>query len=106
MGEIFRDLALHKESEIHEGHLLGDHVHMMISIPPKYSVSQVVGYIKGKSTIQIALRYMGHERNYTGQHFWVRGYYVPTVGRDEKVVRKYIQRQQEFDQKLDQLNIF
>jgi len=104
--EIFRDLALHKESEIHEGHLLGDHVHMMISIPPKYSVSQVVGYIKGKSAIQIARRYMGHERNFTGQHFWARGYYVSTAGRDEEIVRKYIQRQQEFDQKLDQLNIF
>jgi putative transposase len=96
LGEIFRDLALHKESRIHEGHLLGDHVHMMISIPPKYSVSQVVGYIKGKSAIQIARRYMGHERNY----------YVSTAGRDEEVVRKYIQRQQEFDQKLDQLNMF
>ena len=106
LGEIFRDLALHKESRIHEGHLLGDHVHMMISIPPKHSVSQVVGYMKGKSAIQIARRYMGHERNFMGQHFWASGYYVSTAGRDEDVVGKYIQRQQEFDQKLDQLKMF
>jgi len=106
LGEIFRDLALQKESQIHEGHLMGDHVHMMISIPPKYSVSQVVGCIKGKSAINIARRYMGHERNFTGQHFWARGYYVSTAGRDEEVVRKYIQKQQEFDQKLDQLKMF
>ena len=79
---------------------------MMISIPPKYSVSQVVGYIKGKSAIQIARRYTGHERNFIGQHFWARGYYVSTAGRDEEVVRKYIQNQQEFDQRLDQLSMF
>jgi putative transposase len=85
---------------------MGDHVHMMISIPPKYSVSQVVGYIKGKSAINIARRYMGHERNFTGQHFWARGYYVSTAGRDEEIVRKYIQKQQEFDQKLDQIKMF
>ena len=106
LGEIFRDLALQKESQIHEGHLMGDHVRMMISIPPKYSVSQVVGYIKGKSAINITRRYMGHERNFTGQHFWARGYYVSTAGRDEEVVPKYIQKQQEFDQKLDQLKMF
>jgi len=106
LGDIFKELALHKESKILEGHLMGDHVHMMVSIPPKYAVSQVVGYIKGKSAIQIARRYMGHERNFTGQHFWARGYYVSTAGRDEEVVRQYIKRQQEFDQRLDQLNMF
>ena len=106
LGEIFKDLAFHKESQIHEGYLMSDHIHMMISIPPKYSVSQVVGYIKGKSAIQIARRYMGYERNFTGQHFWARGYYVSTAGRDEEVVRQYIKRQKEFDQKLDQLNMF
>ena len=106
LGDVFRDLALQKESEIVEGHLLGDHVHMMISIPPKYAVSQVVGYIKGKSAIHIARRYTGHERNFVGQNFWARGYYVSTAGRDEDTVRQYIRKQQEFDLSLDQLNIF
>lgn len=106
LGDIFKELALQKESKILEGHLMGDHVHMMVSIPPKYAVSQVVGYIKGKSAIQIARRYMGQERNFTGQHFWARGYYVSTSGRDEEVVRQYIKRQQEFDQRLDQLTMF
>jgi putative transposase len=83
MGDVFKELASHKESRIHEGHLLGDHVHMLISIPPKYSVSQVVGYIKGKSAIHIARTYMGKQRNFKGQSFWARGYYAATAGRDE-----------------------
>ena len=106
LGDVFRDLALQKESEVVEGHLLGDHVHMMISIPPKYAVSQVVGYIKGKSAIHIARRYTGYERNFIGQHFWARGYYVSTAGRDEDTVRQYIRKQQESDRRLDQLNMF
>ena len=106
LGDIFKELALHKESKVLEGHLMGDHVHMMVSILPKYAVSQVVGYIKGKSAVQIARRYMGHERNFTGKHFWARGYYVSTAGRDEELVRQYLKRQQEFDQRLDQLNMF
>ena len=106
LGEVIRDLAVHRESEVLEGHLLGDHVHMMISIPPKYAVSQVVGYIKGKSAIHIARTYTGHERNFTGQSFWARGYYVSTAGKDEAAVRQYIRNQQEADLKSDQLNIF
>lgn len=80
-----------------------DHVHMLISIPPKYSVSQVVGYIKGKSAIHIARAYMGRGKNYTGMSFWARGYFVSTVGRDEKVIREYIQNQEKANRQPDQL---
>ena len=83
LGEVFRGLAQHKESRIEEGHLMADHVHMMISIPPKYAVSNVVGYIKGKSAIHLARVYGEQKRNFTGQSFWARGYFVSTVGRDE-----------------------
>ncbi len=103
LGEIFRRLARQKECEIEEGHLVADHVHMMISIPPKHSVSQVVGYIKGKSAIHIARQFSGRRRNFTGHHFWARGYFVSTVGRDEEVIRQYIQRQEIEDQRQDQL---
>ena len=105
LGEIFRRLARQKESEIEEGHLLGDHVHMMISIPPKYSVAQVVGYIKGKSAIHIARTHAERRRNFVGQHFWARGYFVSTVGRDEAVVRKYIQDQEAEDRRIEQLKL-
>ena len=103
VGEIFRTLAEQRESRIEEGHLMLDHVHMMISIPPKYSVSQVIGYIKGKSAIHIARAFLGRRRNFVGQHFWARGYSVSTVGRDETVIREYIQRQEDEDRRLDQL---
>ena len=106
LGEIFKELALHKESEILEGHLMGDHVHILISIPPKYAVSQVVGYIKGKSAIHIARTYAGRRRNFVGQSFWARGYFVSTVGRDESIVRKYIKCQDEFEQRNEQLELF
>ena len=106
LGEVFRDLALQKESSIIEGHLMGDHVHILISIPPKYAVSQVVGYIKGKSAIYIARTYAGKRRNFTGQSFWARGYFVSTVGRGEETVRNYIQKQETFDKRLDQLELF
>ena len=76
LGEIFHELAKHKESRIVEGHLCPDHVHMLITIPPKYSVAQVVGYIKGKSAIAIARNHRGRKRNYTGESFWAKGYYV------------------------------
>ena len=106
LGEVLRELALHKESNIIEGHLMGDHVHLLISIPPKYAVSQVVGYIKGKSAIHIARTYAGRRNNFTGQNFWARGYFVSTVGRDEETVKKYIKRQEEADRKIDQLKLF
>jgi len=81
LGRVFRDLAQQEESEIVEGHLMLDHVHMLISIPPKYGVSPVVGFIKGKSAIHIARTYSGRRRNFVGQHFWARGYplLLPTV---------------------------
>ena len=106
LGEILRELALHRESKIIEGHMMGDHLHMLISIPPKYSVSQVVGYIKGKSAIHIARNYMGRQRNFIGQSFWARGYYVSTAGRDEETIRQYIRKQEEVDRKIDQLKLF
>ena len=92
LGEIFDELAKHKQVEIVEGHLRTDQVHRCLSIPPKYSISNVIGYLKGKSAISIA-RFMGRERNFTGEHFWARGYFVSTVGLDEAVIRAYIQNQ-------------
>ena len=86
LGEVFRRLAVQKESRIEEGHLMPDHVHMMIAIPPKYAVSQVVGYMKGKSAIDLARVYGERKRNFVGQHFWARGYFVSTVGRDETMI--------------------
>ena len=105
LGDVFRELALRKESRVEEGHLMPDHVHMMLSIPPKYAVSQVVGYIKGKSAIHIARVYGERRRNFVGQHFWARGYFVSTLGRDEEVIREYIQRQGEEDRRLDQMEL-
>jgi putative transposase len=98
-------LARQKESLIEAGHLLPDHVHIMISIPPKYAVSQVVGFIKGKSAIHIARQYAGRRRNYVGQHFWARGYFVSTVGRDEQVIREYIRHQEQEDRRIDQMQL-
>jgi len=106
LGEIFRNLVTQKESKILEGHLMLDHVHMLIQIPPKYSVSQVVGYIKGKSAIHLARVYGERKRNFVGQHFWARGYFVSTVGRDEKVIRAYIKHQEQEDGRLEQLNLW
>ena len=106
LGEVFRELAEQKESRIEEGHLMPDHVHMMISIPPKYAVSQVIGFIKGKSAIHLARVYGETRRNFVGQSFWARGYFVSTVGRDEEVIRNSIRNQEEEDQRLDQMNLW
>jgi putative transposase len=106
LGEVFRQLALQRESRVEEGHLMPDHVHMMLSIPPKYSVSQVVGYIKGKSAIHLARTYGERKKNFVGQHFWARGYFVSTVGRDEETIREYIRNQEQEDGRLDQLNLW
>ncbi len=106
LGPVLRDLAQQREASVEEGHLNLDHVHMLVSIPPKYAVSQVVGFIKGKSAIYIARTYLGRRQNFTGQQFWARGYYVSTVGRDEATIRAYIQKQEAEDQRLDQLEIF
>lgn len=106
LGEVFRRLARQKESEIEEGHLLPDHVHMLISIPPKHSVAQVIGYIKGKSAIHLARTYSERKRNFVGQNFWARGYFVSTVGRDEETIRQYIRNQESEDRRLDQLKFW
>ena len=106
LGEVFRELARQQESVIVEGHLQPDHVHMLLSIPPKYAVAQVVGYLKGKSAIHIARTYSGRERNFVGEHFWARGYWVSTVGRDEAEVRRYIREQEAEDNRLEQLKLF
>ena len=105
LGEVFRKLAERKERRIEEGHL-PDHVHMMIAIPPKYAVSQVTEFIKGKSAIHLARAYGERKKNFVGQHFWARGYWVSTVGRDEPVIRDYIRNQEHEDQRLDQINLW
>ena len=106
LGETFRKLAEQRESRVEEGHLMPDHVHMMLSIPPKYAVSRVVGYMKGKSAIYLARVYGERKRGFTGQHFWARGYFVSTVGRDETVIREYVRNQEQEDQRLEQLNLW
>jgi putative transposase len=106
LGEVFRELARQKESRVEEGHLMSDHVHMMLAIPPKYAVSQVVGYIKGKSAIHLARVYGERKRNFVGQHFWARGYFVSTVGRDETMIREYIRNQEKADEKLEQIKLW
>ena len=106
LGSVLRELARQKQCEILEGKMMVDHIHMLIAIPPKYAVSQVIGYIKGKSAIHIARNYGGRQRNFTGEHFWARGYYVSTVGIDEMIIRQYIQQQEAEDRRLDQLRLF
>ena len=105
LGEVFRKLTEQKESRVEEGHLMPDHVHMLLSIPPKYAVAQVVGFMKGKSAIHIARTYGERKRNFVGQHFWARGYFVSTVGRDEVAIREYIRHQEVEDRRLDQLRL-
>jgi putative transposase len=105
LGEVFRELARHKEAEVVEGHLMPDHVHICLSIPPKIAVSSVVGYMKGKSAITIARKFMGRERNFTGEVFWARGYFVSTVGLNEEVVRAYIRQQEAEDKRYDQMKL-
>ena len=106
LGGVFRQLAAQKGCEIVEGHLMPDHVHMMIAIPPRLAVSQVVGYIKGKSAIHLARVYGERKRNFVGQHFWARGYFVSPVGRDEATIRAYIRHQEKEDARLDQLGLW
>ena len=105
LGLVFRSLAEQWECKVEEGHLMPDHVHMLLSVPPKYSVSNVMGFIKGKSAIHIARVYAGRRRNFVGQHFWARGYWVSTVGKNEAAVREYIQNQEKEDKRLEQLEL-
>ena len=106
LGLLFKELATQRGCTIIEGHLQPDHVHIMISIPPKFAVAQVVGFLKGKSAIHIARAYLGRRKNFTGQNFWARGYFVSTVGKDEEETRLYIKNQEKEDQRLDQLLLF
>ena len=105
LGDVIRELARQRESLIIEGHLCSDHIHVYIAIPPKFAVAQVVGYIKGKSAINIARQFGGRTRNFTGESFWARGYFVSTVGRDEEVIRNYIRNQEVEDTRVDQLKL-
>jgi putative transposase len=105
LGVVFRSLAEQWECKVQEGHLMPDHVHMLLSVPPKHSVSSVMGFIKGKSAIHIARVYAGRRRNFVGQHFWARGYWVSTVGKNEAAVRQYIQNQEKEDKRLEQLEL-
>jgi len=106
LGVMFRNLAEQRSVRLEEGHLMPDHVHMMLSIPPKYAVCEVVGFMKGKSAIYIARTFMGKRKNFSGENFWARGYFVSTVGRDEKTIREYIRNQEKEDKRLDQLAMF
>ena len=105
LGELLHELAGHKESKILEGHMMVDHIHMCISIPPKHSVSNVIGYMKGKSAIQIARRWGGRQRNFTGENFWARGFFVSTVGLDKNIVLAYIRNQEEEDDRYEQMRL-
>jgi putative transposase len=106
LGDVFKKLAAQKESRIDEGHLLAEHGHMLIAIPPKYAVAQVIGFLKGKSAIHLARVYSERKRNFVGEHFWARGYFVSTVGRDEAVIRDDIRKQEQEGIRLDQLGLW
>ena len=99
LGPVFHELAGQKRCQILEGHMCPDHVHMLIKIPPKYAVSNIIGSIKGKSAIAVARQFGGRKRNVGGEKFWARGYAVSTVGFEEDAVRNYIRRQEDFDKK-------
>jgi putative transposase len=105
IGEILRELCKYKGIEIHEGQLMADHVHMLISIPPKNSVSSVMGYLKGKSALMIFERHANLKYKYGNRHFWCEGYYVSTVGLNEATIKKYIQEQEQRDQATDRLSV-
>ena len=105
IGRILRQLCEQHGVELVEGHALPDHVHLCLSIPPKYSVANTVGFLKGKSAIRIHREHLGRERNFTGYHFWARGYCVSTVGLDEQTVREYIRNQEVEEKRLEQLNL-
>ena len=106
LGGYIPRVSTEKECTIVEGHVCPDHVHILIEIPPKYAIAQVIGYIKGKSAIAIARNFLGRKQNFTGQSFWAKGYYVSTVGKDEETIKRYIQQQEVEDKRLEQLELF
>jgi len=103
IGQILRQLCRQKGVELVEGNATRDHIHLVLSVPPKYSIAMLIGYLKGKSAIQIHRQYSGVKRGFTGKHFWSRGYCVSTVGLDEKMIREYVKHQNEMDQQ-EELN--
>lgn len=105
VGQILRILAKQRGVEILEGHVCREHVHMVVSIPPKYSVSMVIGFLKGKSAIMIHREFARHYKNYHGKSFWSRGYFVSTVGLDEEVVKEYVRNQEQLDKQADGIQI-
>jgi len=105
IGEIMHELCKYKGVEIIEGHMMPDHIHMLLSIPPKYSVSSVMGYLKGKSALMIFERHANLKYKYGNRHFWCEGYYVSTVGLNEETIKKYIAEQEQRDQAVDRLSV-
>ena len=105
IGGVLRELCRQEGVELVEGHAMPEHVHLCLSIPPKYSVAHTVGFLKGKSAIRIHRQYLGRERNFTGLHFWTRGYCVSTIGLDEEKVREYIRNQEDEEKRQEQLSL-
>lgn len=97
LGPVFHELARHRECSILEGHMVQDHVHMLIKIPPKYAIAEVVGYMKGKSAIAVSRQFSGRKRNFNGEKFWARGYAVSTVGLNELEIKDYVRHQEQLD---------
>ena len=104
VGKIIRQLCRQKEVELIEGHAMPDHVHVLLSVPPKYSIAMIVGYLKGKSAIHIHRKLQGVKKGFTGKHFWSRGYCVSTVGLDEDTIREYVKNQEELDRQQKELD--
>ena len=105
IGKILRELCHQQGVEIVEGHAMADHIHLCLSIPPKYSVANTIGFLKGKSAIRIHRQFLGQKRNFTGLHFWARGYCVSTVGLDEEKIRAYIRTQETEEKRQEQLRL-
>ena len=97
LGPVFHQLASQRECKIVEGHMVQDHVHMLIQIPPKYAVAEIVGYMKGKSAIAVARQFSGRDKNFNGERLWARGYAVSTVGFEESRIQQYIRDQEQLD---------
>ncbi|MCP3670797.1 MAG: IS200/IS605 family transposase [Gammaproteobacteria bacterium] len=105
VGGILRELCRQYGVELIEGHAMNDHIHMLLMIPPKYSVAHTVDFLKGKSAIRIFRDYLQVKRNFTGRHFWARGYCVSTVGLDEQMIREYIRQQEREEKRQDQMRL-
>ena len=105
VGEILRDLCRQKGVELLEGNAMPDHIHMLLMIPPKFSVANTIGFLKGKSAIRIFRDYLQVKRNFTGRHFWARGYCVSTVGLDEQMIREYIKGQEQEEKRQEQMRL-